>query len=256
LKVEIPVPIADVGRRARLDLRFAHHHGRTILADSYCEVPFKFTRLIGEQLILMHSTAGVFGGDDLEASIHVESGARVVITQQSATKIHPSISGSAAVQRTRITVDDGAELQIYFEPLIPFAGSRLRQSTAIDVAPGGRLFYWEGFMTGRVGRGESWEFDELATETSLSSKDQLLYLDRFRLLREQDMGNVRYVGTGLCFSQEAARLVEKLHELMPEAGVDIPAENVVAVRTGSETGPEYHRYRQLFSEVGGHAGCE
>src|SRR5215471_18757740 len=94
-KTDMRVPLAEVGRRAAMDLIFAQQDGQTVLRQAYCEVPFKVTRILNwshsaAHLILMHSTAGVFGGDELECSLRVERGARVLLTQQSATKIHPS----------------------------------------------------------------------------------------------------------------------------------------------------------------------
>src|SRR5437867_2546144 len=165
------VPLAEVGRRAQMDLILAQQGGHTVLRHAYCEVPFKITRLLSwrqptAHLILMHSTAGIFGGDQLECTIRIEGGTRVFVTQQSATKIHPS-EGRPAIHRNHIVVEAGAQLQLYFEPLIPFADSILRQSTRIDVEAGGCLMFWEGLMAGRVGRGERWEFRELTLETHL-----------------------------------------------------------------------------------------
>src|ERR1051326_6535229 len=133
----MPVPLEDVGRRARMELIFAQQRGQTVLRYAYCEVPFKVTRLLNwthgaAHLILMHSTAGVFGGDELECCLRVESGARVLVTHQSATKVHPS-EGRPAIQRTRVIVEPDAELQLYLEPVIPFEDAILRQTTHIDV---------------------------------------------------------------------------------------------------------------------------
>src|SRR5947207_2938164 len=159
------VPLSDVGRRGRLNLTFGSRRGRTIIRDAYCEIPFKVTRLLDSQpskiahLILMQSTAGLFGGDTTECTVHVESGARVLITQQSATKAHPS-RGKLATQTNRIRIEAGGELQIYLDPLIPFCGARVCQTTSIDVDSGARLCFWESLMAGRVGRGEIWQFDE------------------------------------------------------------------------------------------------
>src|SRR3954464_9810643 len=110
-----------------MDIAMALQDGETILRHSYCEVPFKITRLLNSRppaahLILMHSTAGLFGGDELECSIRVQRGARVIITQQSATKIYPSTRGPA-IQRQHIVVEAGGELEFYLEPVIPFADS-------------------------------------------------------------------------------------------------------------------------------------
>src|SRR6266404_3677033 len=138
------VPLSHVGRCGRMELTFVLQEGRTVLRDAYCEVPFKITRVLNPHqpiahVILMQCTAGLFGGDDVECSIRVEPGARVRITQQSATRIHPS-QGRLVTQRNQIFVGTGAELQLYLEPVIPFAGSRLWQRTMLDVEPGGMLY--------------------------------------------------------------------------------------------------------------------
>jgi urease accessory protein len=250
------VPLADVGRRGRMELTFALQDGRTILQSSYCEVPFKVTRLLNEHapianLILMHSTAGLFGGDELQCSIRVEKGARVRITQQSATKIHPS-DDRVAVQRTHVFVDAGAELQFHLEPIIPFAGSRLQQETQLNIEQGGRLSYWEGFMTGRVGRGESWQFRELTSETTLRYGCRLAYLDRFRLIPNNarpstwTMGNADYTGIGLHVGEDARSRASELHQVLPDAGIDTLSDNVTLARIVSPSGPHFHHCREMF----------
>src|SRR5215510_7578478 len=103
------VPITQVGRRGRLELTFALQGGETVLQQAYCETPFKITHVLNSNrplahLILMHSTAGLFGGDEVECSIRVQQGARVLLTQQSATKVHPS-EGRPAIQRTHVIVE-------------------------------------------------------------------------------------------------------------------------------------------------------
>jgi urease accessory protein len=252
------VPLADVGRRGRMDLTFVQQNGHTILGQAYCEIPFKITRVLNSRrtahLILMHCTAGLFGGDDVECAIRVEQGARVRITQQSATKIHPS-EGRPAIQRNHVLVETGAELQLFFEPLIPFAGSCLRQTTRIDVQPGGRLLFWEGFMAGRVGRGECWQFHELSSETHLLLNEQLVFLDRFRLPNGFEgspcaMGDCSYLGTGFYVGEEARSFATTLHELLPETGpevgTDTPVDGVAVMRVAATTGPDFHRCRETF----------
>jgi urease accessory protein len=254
------VSLADVGRRGRMSLVFGLQDGRTILKDSYCEVPFKITRLLNSNgeiphLILMQCTAGLFGGDAVECSIRLEKGSRVCITQQSATKVHPS-QDRQAIQTNRIFVEEGASLQLYLEPIIPFSESRLNQSTRIEVESGGELAYWEGFMPGRVGRGESWRFRELASETSLYAGGKLKYLDRFRLTEGSvaashwAMGSGSHMGTGLRLSSRATYFAEKLHEALPQAGVDALSETLAAVRVVLNDGPEFHRTRALFEQLG------
>jgi len=250
------VALAEVGRRGRIDLTFSLQNGQTILRNAYCEIPFKITRVLNSRppaahLILMHCTAGVFGGDDLECSIRVERGGHAVVTQQAATRIHPS-EGSLAIQRNRIIVETGAILELYFEPIIPFAGSSFEQTTSIDVQPGARLVFWEGLMAGRVGRGECWQFRRLDVETQLRSNDHLRYLDRFRLVpdgRERSprvMGDSTYLGTGLYVGDDADQFIARLHEALPEAGTDVPSEHLAVSRVVSPAGPDFHRSYEKF----------
>ena len=239
-----------------MDLTFALQAGATVLREAYCEVPFKVTHVLNSHrpvahLILMHSTAGLFGGDELECSIRVQQGARVLLTQQSATKIHPS-GGHPAVQRTHITVETGAELQFYLDPVIPFAGSVFRQTTRIDIEPGARLAFWEGFTTGRIGLGESWKFQEFASETRLVSGARLVFLDRFRLISNSledvpwSMSGCRYAGTGLFVGERAETFAADLHRASPETGIDRVHDNVVINRVAVATGPEFYRCREVF----------
>ncbi|HET9217100.1 MAG TPA: urease accessory protein UreD [Terriglobia bacterium] len=253
------VALADVGRCGRLDLVFAERDGRTALQHSYCEVPFKITRPLSgppdgrAHLMLMHCTAGLFGGDRIELTVRVERGARVRLTQQSATRVHPS-DGRLAVQCSRIQVEREAELEMLLEPVIPFEESRLSQQTLIEMDAGARLIYWEGLMAGRVGRGELWTFDELSSETKLMLEDRLLFLDRLRLQptgplvsARWGMGTGTYSGTGLYVGEHAARFADALREAMPAAGVDLLTDNFAATRVVTSSGPEFHRCREIFA---------
>ncbi len=248
------VPLKAIGRRARIYLAFAHQDNQTVLRHAYCEIPFKITRLLNSSrpaghLILMHCGAGLFGGDEWECWIRVERGARVVITQQSATKVHPS-DARPAIQSNHVVVEAGAELQLYFEPVIPLGDSILKQNTRIDVEPGGRLIFWEGLMAGRVGRGERWEFRELTSETDLWLNDKLMYLDRFHLPNGFEesawtMADCNYIGTGLYIGERALRFAKSFHERLPEAGVDtLPG--LALTRVVSATGPNFHRCHEMF----------
>jgi len=252
------VPLAEVGRQGRMDLRLIQQNGRTVIDHAYCEIPFKITRDLNSggsiaHLMMMHCTAGLFGGDNLECSIRVERGARVIITQQSATKIHPS-GGLPAIQRHHVFVEASAELQLYLEPVIPFRGSSLKQTMQIEFQPGARLVFWEGLMAGRVARGEYWQFQELSSETRLLCDGETLFLDRF-LLRSGgessawSMGNCAYLGTGFYVGEDAPALAANLREELPEVGIDAITTGFALVRAVSAAGPHFHRCRSTFSQV-------
>jgi urease accessory protein len=165
--------------------------------------------------------------------------------------VHPS-QGRPAIQRNHVIVEAGGELQLYLEPVIPFADSILRQISRMDVKRGGRLMFWEGFMAGRVGRGERWQFREFDSETHLFLNDKAVFLDRFRLPNGMEnspwtMGGCNYVGTGLHVGEEASNVAAALHERLPEAGIDSPAAGVAVMRVVPAAGPEFHRCREIFT---------
>jgi urease accessory protein len=152
-------------------------------------------------------------------------------------------------------VEKGGELEFYLEPVIPFADSILKQTTRIDVEVGGRLKFWEGFMAGRVGRGERWKFKELASETQLFLNGRSIYLDRFRLPTgfEQSafsMADRSYWGTGLYVGEEAPKVAEALHKQIPAAGVDALSSEVTVIRTASAAGPDFRRASEIFCTRG------
>ena len=110
----------------------------------------------------------------------------------------------------------------------------------------GRIYDWPR------GSGESWQFRELQSETRLCLNERLIYLDRFRLCpaeRGQSrwaMGLDTYTGTGLYVGKEARCVASALHQSMPKAGVDAPAENVAIARVVSNSGPEFQQALASF----------
>ena len=153
-------------------------------------------------------------------------------------------------------MESGAALVADFEPVIPFAESRLDQSTLIELETGAGLAFWEGMMAGRVGRDERWQFAELKSETRVDKCGRPLYLERISLNPASEtlqsgwvMKNSGYVGTGLCFCEGADQLAVQLHEAMPDAGVAILGPDLVAVRVAAVSGPDFHRYRETFGSL-------
>ena len=263
-----PLPVRDVGRSGRLDIRFSARHGRTVLDRQYHEAPFKVSRaryLAASSLarvIVMHSTAGLFGGDRLEARIYVEAGARALVTSQAATKVHPS-GNTPACQSLRIAVETGGELHYYVDPVIPFADSRLWQEIRIELGPGARFYYWDGLMAGRVRRGESWRFAELRSETAVFVDAELAYLDRFELRPSDRSPTSRwaidrdlYMGTAIAYdpsiNEETFQPIRSDIASMNgtvAAGLDIPFDRLMVGRFLAQKGSSFRRARDSYQRT-------
>ena len=196
----------EVGRKARLELVFGFKNGKTVLTHGYAEPPLRIGQCLegqrGLHLIMASSAPGIFGADEFECNVRLETGAVVLLTSQSALQVHPSTSGVPARIANRYEVAAGAELTCTWEPLIPFAGSRVIQRFEVDVAEGGRVSWSDGLMSGRHGRGESWQFACVDHELRVARAGVLAFLERYRITPHDDdarsrwtVGDAGYIGT-------------------------------------------------------------
>jgi urease accessory protein len=255
-----------IGRSARLELRFERRGDRTILAHSYAEPPFRIGRAFdldgAAYVILVTSGPGIFGGDSLRQSVHVGPGARVVLTSQSALQVHPASPArpaAPALLHHRYLVDEDAELQCQWDPVIPFAGSRLDQRFDIQIADSSRLYWTDALMAGRVSRGECWEFASLAHELRLRVGSAVAYLERYRvnpadrgIARQWMAGAATYFATVLvrhpAATPEAAEALYRhmTHTAGVNAGVDLVEPGLVAGRLMDTNGASFGRARASY----------
>ncbi|KIZ16741.1 urease accessory protein UreD [Streptomyces natalensis] len=91
------------------------------------------------------------GGDRLAIEAVAEQGSALQITAAAATVALPGRGADHAVYDVRLTVADGACLEWLPEPLISAAGSDLRMTTTVDLAPTARLVLREEQVLGRSG---------------------------------------------------------------------------------------------------------
>lgn len=258
---------AAIGRRARLELIFGTVRGRTQLVHGYAEPPLRIGRALswgdrGVQVILASSAPGVFGGDRFEQHVIVERGARVLLTSQSATQVHPSSPSRLAQIRARFVIDDEATLACHWDPLIPFAGSQLDQKLDVTLAPTGRLAWSDGLMAGRAGRGERWVFDAIAHELRIHRAGRLEYLERQQLRPSEDpltgpwaAGSMCYLGSTVISGWPVtAEHAERMHQACVgerglQAAVDLVEPRLLLARFASEDGPAFHHARARVFEA-------
>ncbi len=145
-----------VGKNGFLHLGFERRGARTIVAKLDRRIPSMVQRaLYPEQAlpdlawVFMITTTGcVLQGDRLALEIALGPRARAHVTTQSATKIH-SMDANYAAQTQRITLDEGAYLELLPEPLIPHRHARFISDTQISLAPSATLLYSEILQPGR-----------------------------------------------------------------------------------------------------------
>jgi urease accessory protein len=241
-----------------MELAFEARRGRTVIAQAYAEPPFCIRAFDVDgtaYVIIVCAGPGVFGGDRLHQSVRVGSGARAVLTSQSALQVHPSASLPATI-RHDYRLDDDAELQCHWDAVIPFAGASLDQRFAIDVETTARLYWSDALMAGRVSRGESWRFDSLAHELQLRAGGALLYLERFRIAPDDlpltspwRAAADGYFATTIVRHAKAERdLAETLHQRFAGAGdarlgVDLVEPGLLLARITASNGARFAALR-------------
>lgn len=159
-------------------------HGRTVIAAQSFRAPYHLskpywdadTRTLIAQVV--NPTAGILSGDQLKSDITVDQDAALLVTTPSASRVFKMKDGTAAC-RQHFRVAAGAWLEVMPEPLVPHRGCNYRQTTDVEVADGGQLFFTDLLMPGRVAHGEAWEWNSLCLETSVRLDGELILRERF-----------------------------------------------------------------------------
>lgn len=200
--------------------------GRSFLRRQSFRAPMHISKphLEGNTLVVnvVNPTAGLLAGDVIRCDIHVESGARLLLTSPSANRAHRMPSGLAQVVQ-HFRVDSGAWLENLPELFIPQAGTRYRQETTLRVEPGGTVMLWELLAPGRVSSGESFAYAELDWTTKVFFGDSLAARERYRLVPgEPSIETLRqqfptaYYASGYIFSpalEDASGVWREIHDL-------------------------------------------
>jgi urease accessory protein UreH len=228
----------------------------------YAEPPFRIGRCFDEgprglHMIMVSSAPGLFGGDRFTQHVRVEEGAHVRLTSQSALQVHPSPDGAVAEVTATYEVAAGASLACEWDPMIPFAASRYRQSIELRVADGSALYWMDAFSSGRSARGERWHFHLLEQELRLMRQGSLDYLERYKLepgtagiTSPWVAADAACFGTGLVSAPDVDReKADRLHDALQSAGgghsaSDLLDRNLLIVRMMSQSHVLFHGLRR------------
>lgn len=183
--VRMPVPLSPDGRR--LELSFTVEDGITRMHVPVQEPPWRairaFQNPLGQAVVHLHNVSGgILSGDSLHLAINALAGTSVQVTSVGATRVYRQRAGwGAASLHTSIQVGDGAMLEYLPDAVIPFAGSKFNQSTAVSLGSNAGYIGWETIAAGRIASGEVFGFDSFHSESSIKSNARPLALERYSL---------------------------------------------------------------------------
>lgn len=198
--------MAEFSGHLRLQV-VANADGRTVPAAQSFRAPFHLSKPYWDAdagvliVQVVNPTAGILRGDRLESEITVESGAALLVTTPSASRVFKMEDG-AAESRQHFRVAAGGWLEVTPEPLVPHRGSRFRQVTTVDLATGGRLLLVDQLQPGRVGHAEAWQWDRLSLELEVRLDGELVLRERLDQTGDELRALAQLAGSGpaACFA--------------------------------------------------------
>jgi urease accessory protein len=204
----IPIESRTPAVHGRAELVFAAGPDGTWLRRSHISAPLKIVRPFpldgGRALVqVVMLGPGLCGGDHCTLDVTVETGARAIVTMQTASRILGMEDGAHATQSVNLTVHRGGQLEYYPGLTIPFADSSLVQRVHVAAASGARVGVLESWSMGRSSRGEYLRFRRLSSRTTAAIDGTPAYGDALELEPRRTnvaatgiLENYRYVASG------------------------------------------------------------
>ena len=148
-------PASAAGVRATARITAATRGGTTTLPVLDGDGPFELRRLRSRgteaRVCVVGAMSAPLGGDRLRIEATAQQNAALHITSAAATLALPGPTPEHATYDVHLTVEEDAELHWLPKPLICAAGSKLRQTWTVDLAPTARLVLREEQVLGRTG---------------------------------------------------------------------------------------------------------
>ncbi|WP_026326504.1 urease accessory protein UreD [Paenibacillus ginsengihumi] len=167
---------------------FSASGGATRLERSVHSYPLKIAKTFSfpnRQLgvYVMDASPGMMAGDRYELSWHFGEAANVFVTNQSYTKVHPSVpgAGGASEQRQKLVLEQGAYVEYMPEPVTLYKDARFRSATDVVLAPGAALVMSDIVCPGRLHRGELFQYEQYRSRLTVWLEEEPIYQSRQRL---------------------------------------------------------------------------
>jgi urease accessory protein len=170
---------------ARLSLDYCLQSHRTVLRHSHSG-PLRVLQSLypeGDAIchnVLVHPPGGLVGGDTLEITARVASGAHALVTSPGAARYYRS-DGLRAQQRVQLQVEAGARLEWLPLEAICYSGCLAENSVRLQLAPGAEMMGWDVTALGLPQSGQDFSHGEFAQRLEMPG----VWLEQGRI-RAQD----------------------------------------------------------------------
>lgn len=172
--------------QARLTLGFARDGDTTRLIERRHEGPLRVQKPLYPEApavchaIVVHPPGGVVGGDQLDISVKVGTGASALLTSPGAAKWYRA-NGRCSRQQLRLTVAADAALEWLPQETIIFDAAELELDSEIDLERDATYMSCEILCFGRTASGESFNSGQLRQRTTIRRQGRLIWFEQGRL---------------------------------------------------------------------------
>ncbi|KXG86273.1 urease accessory protein UreD [Agrobacterium bohemicum] len=157
--------------RSRLDQLFQEGCAKIRLPDTFSNEM---------EAILINSSGGLTGGDELEWQAVAGAGTSLVVTTQACEKVYKAGAGTAAVT-ARITVGPGAKLHWLPQETILFDRASLTRRLEVDIDASAEFIAVEAILLGRQAMGEAMKEGLLRDRWRIRHGGKLIHAEELRL---------------------------------------------------------------------------
>ena len=187
--------------RLEVDLVF----GQSTVTAAYATSPLKLlTPRSRADSVWAYSSSfggGLLAGDQTYLDVRIGPGARCFLSTQSATKVYRNPAGLPCAHQTHAILEKDALMVFAPDRVQPFAGSIYRQSQQWHLADGAGLVLVDWFCSGRVARGERWEFARFQSRNDVFVSGERVFVDSILLDGTDDsLHSPHRVGRFDCFA--------------------------------------------------------
>jgi urease accessory protein len=263
--------VGKAGKVGALVLKMEHDPGRqkTVAKEQYSKVPLYTQRVLYLEeslpsmayMYIMSPSGGILQGDRYRMDITLKNDAFFHLTTQGATRLY-RMDKNYATQLVNITVGEGCYFEYIPDQIIPYRNSRFYQNVTLNTHDNSTMVYSEILVPGRVGSGESFEYDICYLKTSAKNQNgDLRFIDiallepkkrsikNFGVLEGFDVVGTVYILTEKKYIRELSDQTNSMIESIPKiygGATILPNNSGVMVRL---LGPFASEVRNVIYEI-------
>ena len=206
---------------------------KTVLRDLYQQgsMKIRFPRPVGDadpEAVLINTSGGLTGGDDIATEVTAEAGSRLIVTTQACERVYRALGGPAHVA-SKITLGAGARIDWLPQETIFFDNGGLSRTLDVDMAADATFMAVEPVVFGREAMGETVAAGSFLDRWRIRRDSVLVFADETRidgdvarvLARPAVLDGMQAFATIVCVAPDAAQKRDAVRDVMADAGTSV-----------------------------------